>query len=259
MEARRSFDEIAEIYDRIRPSYPPSLYDDLFDLLPVEPLILEVGPGTGKATRGLLAHGARVRAVEIGPAMADKLRGELLSEQLTVEVGDFGHVPVAVSVYDCVFAATAYHWISAEEQLDRPATLLKQDGVLAIVELIQVDSPSDRGFFVAAQPIYERHGQGHTGPPAPSRDAVDPAIRAAVEHDPRFSTVQVRHYDWDQTYTAAQYRLLMESYSVTQLMAPDDRQALLDDMESFVRDRFDDTVVRPLVVTLTTATRSRML
>ena len=38
---------------------------------------------------------------------------------------------------------------------------------MAIVDLIQVDSPKDAGFFAAAQPIYERHGQGHAGPSAP--------------------------------------------------------------------------------------------
>jgi hypothetical protein len=131
--------------------------------------------------------------------------------------------------------------------------LLKPDGVLAVVDLIQVDSADDRGFFAAAQPIYARHGRGHSGPPAPRRNAVEPTIRLALDDDDRYTAVQVLRYDWDQRYTAAEYRLLMQSYSVTQMMPPDERRSLLDDMESFVRDRFDDEVVRPLVVTLSTA------
>jgi hypothetical protein len=75
-----------------------------------------------------------------------------------------------------------------------------------------------------------------------------------LDADPRFSDTQVFQYDWDQSYTASTYRLLMESYSVTQMMPPDARTALLDDMETFVRDRFNDEVVRPLVATLTVAT-----
>ena len=55
-EPRRSFDGVAEIYHGIRPSYPAPMFEDLFRLLPSSPAILEVGPGTGQATRHLLQH-----------------------------------------------------------------------------------------------------------------------------------------------------------------------------------------------------------
>ena len=253
VEPRRSFDGVAEVYERIRPSYPRALFDELFASLPSDPHVVEVGPGPGKATRDLLRCGAHVHAVEIGPALADTLRATLPSDRLTIEVGDFEQVPVAAAAFDCVFAASAYHWIEHRAQLNRPAVLLKRDGVLAVVDLIQVESTNDRGFFATAQSIYTRHGQGHSGPPPPPRDAVEPTIYLPLHNDERFAQVEVLRYDWDQTYTATEYRLLMESYSVTQMMPPIERRALLDDMESFVRDHFDNEVVRPLVVTLTTA------
>jgi SAM-dependent methyltransferase len=255
VEARRSFDRVPEVYERVRPHYPAGLFDRLFELLPPDPLVLEVGPGTGKATRGLLEHGATVHAVEIGSALAETLRTGLPFEKLSIEVGDFEQMPTTSAAYDCVFAASAYHWIASDARLDRPAVLLKRGGVLAVVDLIQVDSPDDRGFFAAAQHIYARHGQGHTGPPAPHRDEVAPPLLAELRADPRFADVQMFPYDWDQTYTASTYRLLMESYSVTQMMSPESRTALLGDMEVFVRDQFHDEVVRPLVATLTVASR----
>lgn len=124
---------------------------------------------------------------------------------------------------------------------------------MAIVDLIQVDSSNDTGFFAAAQPIYDRYGQGHTGPPAPARDSVNPAIRAVFEADDRFGTVIVRRFDWDQTYSATEYRKLMLSYSGTQMMDEPDRSRLLDDIDALVRGDFGGLVTRPLVVTLTTA------
>jgi SAM-dependent methyltransferase len=254
-ERRESFDKVPDIYHRIRPGYPRALFDDLFDLLPERPRVLEVGPGTGQATRDLLARGATVRAIEIGLAMAEKLRQVLPAKELTVTVGDFEHVPADEASYDCVFSATAYHWIEPRAQLDRPAALLEHGGVVAIVDLIQVESPEDRGFFAAAQPIYARYGEGHTGPAAPRRDEAAPPLRSALQHDGRFARLEVRRYDWDQTYSAAEYRRLMLSYSGTQSMKPAPRQCLLDDMERFVRDQFDDQVTRPLVATLITATR----
>jgi hypothetical protein len=124
---------------------------------------------------------------------------------------------------------------------------------VAIVDLNQVDSPDDDGFFAAAQFIYERYGEGHTGPAAPTRDAVDPPIHRALSADPRFVNVELHSYDWNQTYTESEYRQLMLSYSGTQMMEPAARLGLLDDMEAFIERSFDGRVTRPLVVTLTTA------
>jgi SAM-dependent methyltransferase len=248
-----SFDGAAEIYHEIRPSYPPPMFDELFRLLPSHPAIVEVGPGTGQATRDLLSRGANVHAVEIGPAMAAKLREVLPSPALTVIVGDFEEAELEEHGFDAVFSATAYHWISPKAQADRPASVLKPGGTVAIVDLNQVSSPDDKGFFAAVQPIYERYGEGHTGPRAPERNAVDPPIHRVLRGDRRFSDVEVRPYDWDQTYSAADYRKLMLSYSGTQMMTPPARQGLLDDMENFIRQQYDNRVTRPIVVTLTTA------
>ena len=229
------------------------MFEDLFRLLPGHPAILEVGPGTGQATRDLLSRGAAVHAIEIGPAMAARLREALPSPALTITIGDFEEADIAKHSFDAVFSATAYHWISPKAQVDRPVEVLKPGGMVAIADLNQVSSPDDKGFFAAAQPIYERYGQGHTGPTAPERNAVDPPIRRVLHGDPRFVNVEVRTYDWNQTYTAADYRKLMLSYSSTQMMTPPARQRLLDDMENFVRQQFDNQVTRPIVVTLTTA------
>jgi SAM-dependent methyltransferase len=251
-DIRLSFNEVAAIYDQVRPRYPGAMFDDLFELLPEEPQIVEVGPGTGQATGDLLRRGASVQAIEIGPAMATRLRSNFPGAALTVTVADYEQVEIADQV-DGVFSATAYHWISPPAQTGKAASILRPGGIAAIVDLIQVDSPDDHGFFEAVQPIYERYGQGHAGPPAPSRDAVDPEIRARFDADARFTSVAVRRYDWDQTYRAEEYRKLMLSYSGTQMMDEADRWGLLDDIEAFVRHEFGGQVVRPLVVTLTTA------
>jgi SAM-dependent methyltransferase len=251
-DIRLSFNEAVETYDEVRPTYPAQLFDALFQALPPQPEIVEVGPGTGQATKDLLARGATVHAIEIGPAMAAKLRSNLRTDRLRVSVGDFEELKIPPTSADAVFSATAYHWIKPAAQTDRPARILRLGGVIAIVDLIQVDSPSDLGFFAAAQRIYERYGEGHTGTPAPARDRVEPAIRSVLEADSRFKRVVVRRYDWDQTYGAADYKKLMLSYSGTQMMDEADRVGLLAGMESFIQKDFGSRITRPLVVTLTT-------
>lgn len=253
-DIRRSFDEDVDVYDRIRPGYPAELFDALFALLPAAPDVVEVGPGTGQATRDLLDRGASVHAVEIGPAMAARLRANLPSPRLRVTVGDFEEVFLAPASADAVVSATAYHWVSRPAQTDRPAAVLRPGGVVGIIELLQVEAPEDDGFFAAVRLVNDRHGQGHTGPPVVGRAEAEPALPTVLEADPRFSAVTVRRVDWDQTYTAAGYRDLMCSYSGPRMMEEGARLALLDEVEALVRSDFGGRVVRPLVVTLTTAT-----
>ena len=197
-----------------------------------------------------------VHAIEIGPNMAAKLLSNLPSDRLRVSIGDLETIGIAPGA-DAAFSATAYHWICRPAQTDRPAAILAPEGVVAIVDLVQVDSPDDLGFFAAAQPIYERYGEGHTGSPAPTRSGVDPAIRAVLKADRRFGSIAVHRYDWNQRYSASRYRKLMRSYSGIQMMDESPRLGLLDDMESFIRNEFGGYVTRPLVVTLTLATLIR--
>jgi hypothetical protein len=49
----------------------------------------------------------------------------------------------------------------------------------------------------------------------------------------------------------------MLSYSGTQTMDAAAQVGLLDDMEAFVRERFDDRVTRPLVAMMTTAVKAQ--
>ena len=90
-ELRRIFDEDADTYERARPGYPDELIGDLVELTGLGPgrSVIEIGPGTGQATRHLLAAGAEVTAVELGPHLAARLRTRLGGTGLRVVEGAF--------------------------------------------------------------------------------------------------------------------------------------------------------------------------
>jgi ubiquinone/menaquinone biosynthesis C-methylase UbiE len=75
----RVFNEVPELYDRVRPTYPDELFADLVAITGMDrgSSVLEVGCGTGQATRSLAALGYPVTAIEPGTGMAALARQRL--------------------------------------------------------------------------------------------------------------------------------------------------------------------------------------
>ena len=76
-----SFGARAEAYERFRPGYPAELFDRVIAYAgrPVRSA-LEIGAGTGKATRVLAARGVAVTATEPDGAMLAELRKHVPAE-----------------------------------------------------------------------------------------------------------------------------------------------------------------------------------
>lgn len=129
--SRSPFDPLVEAYDAGRPSYPDGLYDDLERL--TRPLrradIVEVGAGTGIATRALEARGARVLALDLGAGMLRRLRER--SPRTPAAVADAHALPVADASADIVCYAQAWHWVRVPEAVAEVRRALRPGGALA--------------------------------------------------------------------------------------------------------------------------------
>src|SRR6478672_7149813 len=90
-ERRLAFGDVAALYERMRPSYPEALVDDLiglaFDGQPSA--ALEIGAGTGKATVLFARRGVEVLALEPNAEMAAFARRVCVDYDVTFERTDF--------------------------------------------------------------------------------------------------------------------------------------------------------------------------
>src|SRR6185437_2365740 len=125
-----SFGAMAQAYERFRPGYPPELFD-LVMTYAGRPFAtaLEIGAGTGKATRLFAARGVAVTATEPDPAMLAELVKHVPANVTAVRARFEDLRPGAV--YGLVYAAAALHWTSPQGRWPRVAALLEPGGVFA--------------------------------------------------------------------------------------------------------------------------------
>jgi SAM-dependent methyltransferase len=107
------FDPVAESYDQARPTYPEEIYDALSSELGTfhGAVVIDVGAGTGIASRQLLARGASVVALDIAPQMLQRTR--LRTPHPLCIVGDGNVLPLRSRSAQLMCFAQAWHWFDA--------------------------------------------------------------------------------------------------------------------------------------------------
>ena len=131
------FDEVAVEYDRNRPTYPDALVDQACEVAGITDgdRVLEIGCGTGQLTRGLLARGLRVTALEPGDQLI-RVAEENLKDAGEVE---FVHarledMQLPRERYEAVFSASAIHWVDPDLSWRKIADALVPGGTLALIQ-----------------------------------------------------------------------------------------------------------------------------
>jgi len=264
---RGVFDQDAGLYDRVRPGYPAQLFDDLAELAGTGPgcRLLEIGPGTGKATVELARRGYRITAVELGPNLAAVATRNLAAlrdarersgednPEAEVVVSAFETWPLPDERFDVILAATAYHWLDPAVRMAKVADALRPGGVLAVVETHHV-AGGDESFFVQVQDCYERWDPTTT--PGYRQPAVTEVAQAAdTDHSGLFEPAVFRRYEWDQTYSCADYLDLLMTYSNHRAMPGPARAGLLDSIAGLIDSRYGGQIAKHYLTQLWLARR----
>jgi SAM-dependent methyltransferase len=160
----RVFNDVPELYDRVRPGYPDELFGDLVDItgLDAGSSLLEVGCGTGQATRSLAALGCAVTAVEQGAQLAALARQRLAGfPNVAVETAKFEQWDDRGRRFDALVAAASWHWVDPSIGWRRAHEVLRPGGWTALLGHVVVRRPGEPEVYAQTADLHERFAPGN--------------------------------------------------------------------------------------------------
>ncbi len=253
---RQTFGSVAEQYDRARPTYPAAVFGDLADLAGLEPgsRVLEIGPGTGKATVELARRGYAVTGVELSPDLADVARRNV--PQAEIVVAEFESWEPGEAGFDAIVAFTAFHWIAPDVRYAKTSRLLRPGGALAVVAAAHVLPPDGDPFFAEVQADYD------AVVPHPDNRAPGPPEQAEgwseeFEASGRFAAVEERRHLHAIPYTADDYIAVLGTFSNNLTLPAEQREELFRRIHARIEARPGGTVTKHYILTVTVGQRPR--
>lgn len=248
---RQTFGAVAELYDRARPEYPAVVFDDLAELAKLGPgsRVLEIGPGTGKATAELVRGGYAVTGVELSADLAAVARRTVPAAEIVV--ANFEAWEPREAGFDAICAFAAFHWIAPELRYSKPARLLRPGGALAVVHGHHVLPADGDLFFAEVQDDYDAvvpHPDNRApGPPEEVADEWRDEFRASGV----FDRVEVRRRLQPLTYTADEYVAVLATFSNNLVLPSAQREELFHRIRRRIEARPGGTVTKHFLLELT--------
>ncbi len=139
------FDQVADAYDRLRSHYPAGLFDDIAAYAGKTPAAraLEIGCGTGQATKSLANRAISIVCLEPGPRLA-KLARRNFEKFSNVEIicSRFEDWHPGAAVFDLVYSANAIQWVDRKVCAQKTFQLLRPGGTFAAFRTIPLRSDS---------------------------------------------------------------------------------------------------------------------
>jgi SAM-dependent methyltransferase len=251
---RQVFDEVAWLYNEVRPRYPDNLFSTLINItsLDKDAKLLEIGPGTGQATKYFAEKGLQITAVELGSSLAEVATKELRAfANVQIVNAAYEAAILPLKSFDLVYAATSLHWIDPAVKFSKSHDVLKDSGWLAIINTNHVSDNEGDKFFLSSQPIYDRYGYTDKDqkPRLPKYEDLKPN-----EIDKRlFAFTHFQFFPIVISYSAKDFIKLLNTFS-NHLATPKQIQKdFYQEIENLINQEFNGKIDKHYAMSLTVA------
>jgi SAM-dependent methyltransferase len=259
---RRHFGSDPGGYDRARPDYPSRVYEILTSRCGLHPgtATVEIGPGTGLATRRLLALGADpLVAVEPDERLATYLADQLRAEGRPIEVliEGFEESSLEPASFDLVTSATAFHWLDQPAALAKAGQILRPGGWLANWWNVFGDPIGVDAFHEATKHFMVPLGRPAANPDGRLPFPVDAETRLAdLRAADVFDEIDHEIMPWPARFTPGQVRALYSTFPNISGLDEPRRTEILDLLEAVAVNEFGGLVERTFYTSIYIARRA---
>jgi SAM-dependent methyltransferase len=217
---------------------------------------LEIGPGTGQATRRLLELGAKpLFVVEPNGALADYVETAFGDDVEVMRVA-LENAELGLGRFDLAAAASSFHWVEERAGLARIFLALRPSGWISLWWTLFGEGDRPDPFMAATKPLLEdleaSPARGESGRPA---HALDVERRKAALQIAGFDDARHELFRWSASWDTAGIRALYGSFSPVLRLDDVRRNELLDEIALIAERDFGGRVERVLTTSLHTARR----
>jgi SAM-dependent methyltransferase len=211
--------------------------------------VLEVGCGTGQATRSVAALGYSVTAIEPGADMAALARQRLDAfGNVEVETSAFEEWDNGGRHFDVLVAASAWHWVDPSVGWLRAHDVLHPGGWMALLGNVVVRRPGEPEVYAETADLHERFSPGNPGwghPPLEDEVRMTDGGWGLVNGPGSlFGPAIVRWYPAVQWFDGDGFADLLRSTSLYRRLDSNVREPLLDAIAERIRTQMGDRASR---------------
>ena len=244
-----SFGADADRYDRSRPTYPTELIAFLMADHPRQ--VLDVGCGTGIASRLFAARGCEVLGVEPDARMAEVAR----RQGTAVEAGRIEEWDARGRSFDLIVCAQAWHWVEPVAGCRAAADALRVGGRFSAFWNVGRHRPALKARF---DEVYARMAPGLDAHSVALGNLTSAPLRwtaDGLQAEGSFSEPTSHAFSWQQTYTREEWLDQLPTHSDHSALPPERRARLLAEVGAAI-DAEGGTVEMSFDTWLVTAVRS---
>ena len=233
---KTTFNTASTLYEEIRPGYPEKLIQDVIDLsgLKNHSRILEVGCGTGKATRPFAERGYELVCLDIGADLIVVAREKLKEFPNVSFIEQAFEAWKSEDKFNLVISATAFHWVDPNVRYLKASKVLRSGGSLAVFSNQHVRK--EEGFFAESQSLYDQYYLPLTAD-RPTHTTDFPGVEA-------FQDPIKRVYPWTQTYSSEQYIKLLDTYSGHIALPDKNKRLLFEGITDLIETKYDGQITK---------------
>ena len=231
-----TFNTAATLYEDVRPGYPEELIQDIVDIsgLNDHSKILEVGCGTGKATRPFAERGYELVGLDIGADLIAVAQEKLKAFPNVSFVEQAFEEWESDGKFDLIISATAFHWVDPNVRYVRASEVLESGGFLAVFSNQHVRK--DEGFFAESQSLYDKYYLSLTTN-RPTHATNFPGVET-------FQEPIKRVYPWRQTYSSEQYIKLLGTYSGHIALPEKNKRLLFEGIVNLIETKYGGQITK---------------